>query len=277
MVAVFGLEDASTRWLTRALREAGVVALHVRSELPPAAAHSVLSCVDAGVHLVSARRGMDATFLEYWQLLAEMGKARYVAVHDLGPIALDVNEAAAIASRVLEEEVHPLTMPLLDEQESVIGVLDVVSGEQWFPDGSLEPPRQDFVDAVEAETNVLRDEVGEDVLASVLTGDVAVAVTMDAHSRAGIGWLAAHVPARELPAGSTVLPGDHPESVLVAAADVVRLGPALAVLGTQMLRVEIRSLHGVLEPALVGEVPPGAVAAAHIEPVPAAGTLLLPG
>ncbi len=276
MVAVFGLEDASARWLTRAMRDAGVVAVHLRPDLPPAAAHSVLSAVDAGVHMVSARRGMDATFLEYWQLLGELGRARFVAVHDLGPIALDINEVAAIAGRVLEEDVHPLTMPLLDDDESVIGVLDVASGEQWFPDGSVQAPRADFVEAVEAETNVLRDEVGEDVLAAVLAGDVAVAVTVDAHSRAGVGWLGRHLPARTIPGSAVVLPGDHPASVLVAAGtEPVALGPALAVTGTQTMTVRVQSLQGVLEPALLAELAPAAVAAAQIDPVPDVGSLLI--
>ena len=100
---------------------------------------------------------MDGRYLEIWQLLAEAGRARYVLVHDLGPATLDVNEAAAIASRVLEEDVLTTTLPLLDDDEGVIGVLDVGTREQYFPDGTHEAPRDDFSDAVEAETNTLFD------------------------------------------------------------------------------------------------------------------------
>lgn len=276
VLAVFGLEDATVRWLTRALRDAGVVGVHVRPDLTPAAAHSVLSAVDAGVHIVSARRGMDATFLEYWQLLTEMGAARYVAVCDLGPATLDVNDTSAIASRVLEEDVHPITMPLLDDDESVIGVLDVVTGEQWFPAGSVQAPRQDFVDAVEAERNVLLDESGGEVLAAVRSGEFAVAVTVDAHSRAGVDWLAGHLPPRSVPAASTVLP-DSEAQLLAAGPDALPIGPALAVLGSEVLPVEVRSLHGILEPALLSELKPGEVAAALLQPLPPLGSLLLPG
>lgn len=262
------------RWLTRALREAGVVGVHLRPDLSPAAAHSVLSAVDAGIHVVSARRGMDATFLEYWQLLAEMGAARYVAVCDLGPATLDVNDTAAIASRVLEEDAHPMTMPLLDDDESVIGVLDVVTGQQWFPDGTIEAPRQDFVEAVEAERNVLLDESEGEVMPAVRAGEVAIAVTVNTHSRAGVQWLAAHLPQRSVPAGTTVLP-DSDAVLLAAGPEALTLGPAMAVLGTEVIPVEVRSLHGVLEPALLSDVKPGEIAAAGMEPVAPSGSLLL--
>jgi hypothetical protein len=276
VVAVFGLEDAASRWLTLALRESGVVAVRLQPDLGPAAAHSVVAAVDAGVHVVSARRGMDATFLEYWQLLAEMGRARYVAVHDLGPVSLDVNEAAAIASRVLEEDVHPITMPLLADDESVIGVLDVVTGEQWFPDGTVEAPRTDFVEAVAAETNVLLDESGGEVMDAVAAGELAVAVTVESATLAGVGWLAAHLPERRVPASSVVLPGDDADMPFVGAGDEgLRPGRVLAVLGVEAVELEVTSLADVLSPGLLDLVPAGHVAAARLEPVPPVGSLLL--
>lgn len=276
VVVVFGIEDSVARWLTRALRGSGVVAVHVQPDLPPAAAHSVMAAADAGVHVMSALRGMDARFLEYWQLLAEMGKARYVAVCELGPTALDVNEAAAIAGRVLEEDVHPITMPLLEADESVIGVLDVVTGEQWFPDGAVEPPRQDFIEAVEAETNVLLDESGGDVSGALFGGEFAVALTVDTASRAGVNWLASHLPERDVPASTTVLPGDDPAIAFVAAGqDGLGLGPAVAVHGWVSQEVRVQSLAQILQPGLWEGLAPGDVAAARIEPVPEVGALLV--
>lgn len=283
VVLVFGLEDPTVRWLTRALRACTppVMAVHMPADLPPGAAHSVCSAADAGLHLVSARHGMDATFLEYWQLLAEMGKARYVAVHDLTPTALDLPEMAAIASRVLEEDVHPITLPLLDDHELVIGALDVVTGQQWFPDGSVEQPRADFVDAVAAETNVLleaADEIGEDVVDTLTGGTLAAAAVVDSATRAGVDWLGAHMPARRVPATSTTLPGDDRTTVLVAAgAEALTLGAALAILGTHTQPVVIQSLLDPLQPGICSEVAPGSVAAAVIEPSPAVGSVLLPG
>ncbi len=276
LVLVFGLEEATTRWLTRALRELGAVAVHMRPDLPPAAAHNIVAAADAGIHVVNARLGMDATYLDYWELLAEMGKARYVAVTDLGPAALDASDVAAIATRVLEEDVHPITLPLLADDESVIGVLDVVSGEQWFPDGAVEPPRVDFVEAVEAETNVLIDESGGEVLEAVFGGEFAVAVTVDVGSRAGVDWLGGHLPQRESPASCTVLPGDDPDLVFVTAGrDGLTLGPALAVHTWQTQPVQIQSLAQILTPGLRGALAPGDTAAARIAPVPEVGSLLV--
>jgi hypothetical protein len=204
-----------------------------------------------------------------------------VAVHDLGADTLDVNEAAAIASRVLEEEVLPVSLPLLDDDESVMGVLDVITGQQWFPDGHREPPRDDFTEAVELETNALYDDaraVGEDSPAvAIRDGLLAAAVTVDSNSAAGVGWLARHLPARSVPAVSTVLPGDHPDLPLVAAGpDGVAVGQAIALTGIETAIVRVSSLAGLLEPSLRAKVPAGAVAAARMTPVPAVGALLLP-
>ncbi|MFO1489315.1 MAG: hypothetical protein U1F87_00005, partial [Kiritimatiellia bacterium] len=158
VVLVFGLQEPVVRWTVNHLREAGAGAVAIPAGMPAASAASAVAAADACVHLLSAAQGVDGTFLEYWQLFAEAGKARYVAVYDLTPLALDVNEAAAIATRVLEEEVLVTTLPLLDEGEEVIGVLDVLSGEQWFPGGDVQEPREDFMAAVAAETNTWLDE-----------------------------------------------------------------------------------------------------------------------
>lgn len=279
MVLVFGLQDGVARWLTRQLRAAGVVAAHVPADLPLPAAQSVCAAADAGVHLFSAGQGMDGRFLEIWQLLAEAGRARYVVVHDLGPATLDVNEAAAIASRVLEEDVLTTTLPLLDDDESVIGVLDVTSGRQYFPDGTLEAPRDDFSDAVEAETNTLydaADAVGADPHEAIREGLLAPAVTIDTRSGAGVDWLAAHLPARSVPAASTVLPGDDVDQPLIAAGPQgCALGPCLTILGSATQPVTISVLSDLLEPTLVSHLPPGRVAAARLEPVPMPGSWLV--
>jgi hypothetical protein len=279
VVLVFGLQDGVARWLTRQLRVAGVVAAHVPADLSLPAAQSVCAAADAGVHLFSAGQGMDGRFLEMWQLLAEAGRARYVLVHDLGPATLDVNEAAAIASRVLEEDVLTTTLPLLDDDESVIGVLDVTTGQQYFPDGTLEAPRDDFSDAVEAETNTLydaADAVGADPHEAIREGLLAPAVTIDTRSGAGVDWLAAHLPSRSVPAASTVLPGDDVDQPLIAAGPQgCALGPSLTILGSETEPVTISVLSDLLEPTLVSHLPPGAVAAARLEPVPMPGSWLV--
>lgn len=230
---------------------------------------------------MSAAQGLDGTFLEYWQMLAEAGKARFVAVHGLGPAALDVNEAAAIASRVLEEDVLPTTLPLLDDDEAVIGVLDVLTGEQWFPGGGVEPARDDFSDAVAAETNTWFDEadaVEAEPVEALRGGMLAGAVTLDTTSLAGVGWLAAHMPERTPPPATTVLPGEHPDlRVVTAGPDGLALGAATSLQGTRTQRVRIESLAGLLTPDLRSRLEPGEVAAARIVPAPQVGSLLLGG
>lgn len=279
LVLVFGLQDAAVRWLTAQLRQQGVIAVPLPPDLPTPAAQSICSAADAGIHLVSAKQGMDGRYLEYWQLLAEAGKARLVAVHDLAANALDLNEVAAIATRVLEEDVLVTTLPLLDDDEAVMGVLDVMTGEQWFPDGSIEQPRDDFSEAIELETNTLYDEadaLGESPGDAIRGGMLAAAVTLDAHSAAGVRWLARHLPPRAVPAASTVLPGDDPQVALVTAGpDALAVGPAIALAGTSTSEVRIESLAGLLAPALLSQVEPGGVAAARITPVPAPGSLLV--
>lgn len=249
-------------------------------DLATAAAQAVVSAADAGIHVFSAAQGMDGSFLEYWQLLAESGKARFLGVHDLGPTTLDVNEAAAIASRVLEEEIPPVTLPLLDDDESVIGVLDVITGSQWFPGGGVEEPREDFTEAVALETNALYDEadaLGAEPAAAIREGLLATAVTLDVSTGAGVDWLLGHLPERTVPAATTVLPGDHSDvRVLTAGPDGIAVGSAISLTGIQTAEVRILSLAGLLEPALLAELPPGAVASAALEPTPEVGALLLP-
>lgn len=281
VVLVFGLHDGVGRWFTRQLRDATPAATGVfmPADLPPAAVHSICEAADAGVHLVSAKRGMDGTFLEYWQMLAEAGKARLVAVHDLEPVSLDVNEAAAIATRVLEEDILPYTLPLLDDDERVVGVLDAVTGEQWFPDGPTQAAREDFTDAVEVERNQVLDEadtVGLTAIEAVRSGMLCPAVTVDTRSRAGVNWLARALPARSIPAVSTVLPGDDTGSVLLAAgADGLAPGRALAVSGTDTEQVAIESLIEVTGAGLLSRLEPGRVAAALATPRPRLGSLLV--
>ncbi len=249
------------------------------ADLGPSAAQAICSAADAGIHVVSAKTGMDGTFLEYWQLLAEAGKARLVAVHDLTPAALDINEAAAIAGRVLEEDVLPATFPLLDDDEAVVGVLDAITGEQVFPDGSTQAPRDDFTDAVGMESNSLFDEadaIGCTPQEAVAEGAMAVAASVDVRSGAGVGWLAVHLPDRSGPAATTVLPGDGSDAVLLAAGpEGVRLGPVMVLTGTTTGRAQVETLADLLAPQLMSQLPAGAIASAQMQPPPVPGALLL--
>ena len=276
---VFGFQDATVAWLVHHLREAGVAAVPVPADLPTAAAAAVVAAADSCVHVFSAGQGVDGTYLEYWQMCAEAGKVRYVGVCDLTPMSLDVNEAAAIAGRVLEEDVLVTTLPLLDDDESVIGVLDVVTGEQWFPDGDIQDPREDFSEAVEAETNTWFDEAEALALSpgdALLSGQLAAAITFSTTTRAGVGWLAARMPGRQIPAAATVLSTDGERAVVTAGPDGLGVGPALSLVGTDTAAVRLKALASVTEPGLVARLAPGQVAAADIEPQVPTGALLLP-
>jgi hypothetical protein len=275
---VFGLDNAVVRWLTLRMRDEGIAAVSMPADLPPSAAQAICSAADAGVHVVSARSGMDGSFLEYWQLLAEAGKSRLVAVHDLLPTALDINETAAIASRVLEEDVLPATFPLLDDDESVVGVLDAITGQQSFPDGTTEPPRDDFTEAVAMETNSLFDEadaVGSTPQEALADGALAMAVTVDVRSGAGVSWLAARLPSRTEPAATTVLPADGNDAVvLTAGPDGLAVGPVLVVQATSTSSAHVTSMADLLVPGLKDRLEPGASASALMTPRPALGALL---
>ncbi len=279
VAVVFGLQESTVRWLVHHLREANVAAVSVPADLSTPAAQSVVAAADACLHVVSARQGMDGTFLEYWQLCAEAGKARLAVVCDLSAVSLDVNEAAAIAGRVLEEDVLVTTLPLLDDDESVIGVLDVLTGRQWFPDGSILDARPDFSEAVEAETNVWFDEadaLAMEPLAAMCSGDLAAAVTLSTHTRAGLNWMAAHLPPRQTPAAATVLSAQGERVVVTAGPDPLGIGPALSLMGTATTEVHVKALATLSEPTLVAHLGPGQVAAADIEPQVPTGALLLP-
>jgi hypothetical protein len=279
LVLVFGLQDAPVRWLTHQLRGSGVVATSLGAEVAMTAAQAVCAAADAGVHLFNAGQGMDGRFWEIWQLLAEAGKPRFLLIHDLGPATLDVNEAAAIASRVLEEDVLTASLPLLDDEEQVIGVLDVATGEQVFPDGTLQGPRDDFSEAVEAETNTLyeaADAVGVGPEEAIRDGSLSVAATLDTVSAAGVAWLVSHLPSRSTPIATTVLPGDDPQVVLVAAGPQgCSVGPALAVIGGRSQPVNVVSMADLFATDLPTALPPGAVAAARCTPVPQVGSWLV--
>ena len=249
------------------------------ADLPTPAAAAVVAAADACVHVLGAGQGLDGTYLEYWQLCAEAGKARIVGVYDLTAMSLDVNEAAAIAGRVLEEGVLVTTLPLLDDDESVIGVLDVVSGEQWFPNGEVQDPRDDFSEAVEAETNVWFDEAEALALTpreALVEGHLPAAVTLSTTTRAGVAWLAAHLPPRHTPAAATVLSAQETRAVITAGPEPLGIGPAMALVGTTTTAVRVGALASLTEPGLVAQLTPGQVAAAEIDPRVPTGALLLP-
>lgn len=283
LVALLGHPTTPRVWLKHALRDLPepVLATIVPHGLSTAALQAVCAASDAGVHLLSARDGMDGRWLPAWQMLIESGTPRFVAVTDLRPADLDVVDATAIASRVLEEEILPAALPLLDDDETPVATLDLIEGTQWFPGRAPQPADPDFLSAVALECAVLAEaaEISSlPVAEAIADGQVPVSLPLETSTGVGVSWLAAHLPAHRLPAGvATVIPGDAKEMPWIAAGDYdVRPGPVDTVLGGTWVRTRILSLRSPSGDTLLDRVAPGGVAAAVWESVPDLGAHVFP-
>jgi hypothetical protein len=102
---------------------------------------------------------------------------------------------------------------------------------------------------------------------------LTAAATLDLQHGAGLHWLVQHLPPRTTPIATTVMPGDDPGVVLLAAGPQgCAAGPAQAVTGGDSHEVDIESLADLFAPRLQAFLPPGAVAAARCTPVPQIGS-----
>ena len=113
-------------------------------------------------------------------------------------------------------------------------------------------------------------------LPDLLSGQLAAAITFSTTTRAGVGWLAARMPGRQIPAAATVLSTDGERAVVTAGPDGLGVGPAMSLVGTTTATVRLKALASVTEPGLVARLAPGQVAAADIDPSVPTGALLLP-
>ncbi len=83
---------------------------------------------DAAIFVVAAIDGVDAGTQLLWEECAALGMPRAIVVTKLDKDNSDFTESLAVCQRVFGEEVQPLYLPLLADDESVAGVIGLLSG-----------------------------------------------------------------------------------------------------------------------------------------------------
>ncbi|MCW2779176.1 MAG: elongation factor G-like protein [Frankiales bacterium] len=176
LVAVLGHEGSGKTTLVRALggpsTASGVVLLEGRAALPLA---------DGVVFVLSSAQGMDPTLPLRWEEAADAGLPRVLCVTQLDLPRADFDESVAVLQRVLGEGVHPLALPVLDDDEQVTGVLRLLD-LQLLVDGTVRDAEPEHVGLVEG--------LHDDLLEALLSGSSDDAV-FDA-------WLGGEVPATDV-------------------------------------------------------------------------------
>ncbi|MDX6268361.1 MAG: elongation factor, partial [Frankiales bacterium] len=86
-----------------------------------------LRAADAALFVVSACDGVDAITVQLWHECAAVGMPRAVVITQLDKPRADFDDAVAICQRLLGEGVHPLYLPMHADDESVAGVIGLIS------------------------------------------------------------------------------------------------------------------------------------------------------
>lgn len=156
VVAVLGHPGSGKTALVRALggpvTASGVVLLEGREALPLA---------DGVVFVLSSPQGLDPTLPLRWEEAGELGLPRVLAVTQLDLPRADVDESVAVLQRVLGEGVHPLALPLLDDDERITGLLRLLD-LQLLVDGTARDAEPEHAGLVEQ----VREDLLETLLAS---------------------------------------------------------------------------------------------------------------
>jgi elongation factor G len=162
-----------------------------------------LRAADAALFVVSAADGVDAATTMLWQECAAVGMPRMVVVTKLDTARSDFDDTVAICQRVFGEGVMPVYLPLLGDDESIIGNLGLITrtvSDYSNPEGHevhdrrarqvhdaeerhrelIEDQRSDLVEAIiqESEDDPLLDRYlgGEEIDAKTVVNDLLVAV-----------------------------------------------------------------------------------------------------
>jgi elongation factor G len=153
-----------------------------------------LRAADAALFVVSAVDGIDAQTVQLWQECALVGLPRAVVVTHLDRPRADFDDAVAICQRVFGEGVHPLYLPMHADDESVAGVIGLISQRvfDWSsgdrverdPDPQhlplIENLRGELLEAIiaESEDETLLDRylAGEEIDPQVVVTDLELAV-----------------------------------------------------------------------------------------------------
>ncbi|MCU1588720.1 MAG: translation elongation factor G-related protein, partial [Frankiales bacterium] len=86
-----------------------------------------LRAADAALFVVSAVDGVDASTVQLWHECAAVGLPRAVVITQLDRPRADFDDSVAICQRLLGEGVHPLYLPMHGDDESVAGVIGLIS------------------------------------------------------------------------------------------------------------------------------------------------------
>ncbi|QSB16921.1 elongation factor G-like protein EF-G2 [Natronosporangium hydrolyticum] len=154
-----------------------------------------LRAADAALFVVSAADGVDEATAALWEECAAVGMPRAVAVTWLDHARADVDETVAICREAFGDEVLPLYLPLHGDDESVVGLLGLISQRlfdysQGSPPAVREPDpehlramaeaRNELIEGIiaesEDETLLERYLGGETLAESVLIDDLETAV-----------------------------------------------------------------------------------------------------
>ena len=155
---------------------------------------AALRAADAALFVVSAIAGVDAVTVQLWEECAAAGLPRAVVITQLDKPRADFDEAVAVCQRVLGEGVHPLYLPMHADDESVAGLIGLLSqrvydrssGERVERDPDpqhlplIDTLRSDLIEAIiaESEDETLMDRylAGEAIDPKVLAADLETAV-----------------------------------------------------------------------------------------------------
>jgi len=88
---------------------------------------AALRAADAALFVISAVDGVDASTVQLWHECAAVGLPRAVVITQLDRPRADFDDAVAICQRLLGEGVHPLYLPMHGDDESVAGVIGLIS------------------------------------------------------------------------------------------------------------------------------------------------------
>jgi elongation factor G len=153
-----------------------------------------LRAADAALFVVSAVDGVDALTSAIWDECAAVGMPRAVVITQLDRPRADFDEAMAICQRVFGEGVQPLYLPMHADDETVAGVIGLLSRRvyDWSSGDRVEkdpdPEHLPLIDntrsaliegiIAESEDETLMDRylAGEEIEQKVLIADLETAV-----------------------------------------------------------------------------------------------------
>lgn len=166
-VALVGIEGAGVRTLIGSLsgslehsmvgrRHWDGTAIHLRGFRPESVD---LSEVDLLVVVTSAAQGVPTAIGPLWKSAAERGLPALIAVTHLDDATVDLEEVAAMCTRVMNDggEIFLPWLPILDDDETVCGFINLLSEEivEWSDGGPVihesEQRHQDLIDDARAE------------------------------------------------------------------------------------------------------------------------------